>query len=309
MSARICLTAVTTTGMKIESVVVSVSVTAWLPTSRSPAHCVWKMSTSSDPRVLGVAELDEVIGSNDLYTGRVTLRHDTRDMPFMPTEGHLIEMSFEQAFGEFDYPRGEVDYNRYFLIRERPDGSGRHVLSASIGAGFSGSDTPLFENYFAGGFSTLRGFSFRGASPVVNTVTVGGQFRLLGSFEYMMPLTADDMIRAVGFVDYGTVEQEITLQGRQLPRCARLRFPDLRARVGPRPLAFDFAFPVAKARHRRRTGLQLLLRIPAIGRHSQTSATALTCSPRRSVPKVLPTTEVVFQIADAVWLMRMRSRG
>jgi outer membrane protein insertion porin family len=201
----------------------------------------------SDPRVLGVAELDEVIGSNDLYTGRITLRHDTRDMPFMPTEGHLIEMSFEQAFGEFDYPRGEVDYNRYFLIRERPDGSGRHVLSASIGAGFSGSDTPLFENYFAGGFSTLRGFSFRGASPVVNTVTVGGQFRLLGSFEYMMPLTADDMIRAVGFVDYGTVEQEIALEGDNFRVAPGFGFRIAVPALGPAPLAFDFAFPVAKA--------------------------------------------------------------
>ncbi len=114
----------------------------------------------SDLRVLGVPELDAVIGSNDLYSARFTLRHDTRDLPFLPTEGHLIEMSFEQAFGEFDYPRGEVDYRRYFLIRERPDGSGRHVLSANLSAGFSGIDTPMFENYFAGGFSTLRGFSF-----------------------------------------------------------------------------------------------------------------------------------------------------
>ena len=171
----------------------------------------------SDPRVRGVPALDNVLGSNDLYSARYTLRHDTRDLPFLPTEGHLIELSYEQAFGEFDYPRGEVDYRRYFLIRERPDGSGRHVLAASIGAGVSGTDTPLFENYFAGGFSTLRGFHFRGASPVEDTVTVGGRFRLLGSFEYMLPLTADDMIRAVAFVDYGTVEEDVRIDSAQLP--------------------------------------------------------------------------------------------
>ena len=33
-----------------------------------------------------------------------SITHDTRDLPFMPTEGHLIELSFEQAFGTFDYP-------------------------------------------------------------------------------------------------------------------------------------------------------------------------------------------------------------
>jgi outer membrane protein insertion porin family len=201
----------------------------------------------SDPRVRGIPALDNVIGSNDLYSARFTLRHDTRDLPFLPTEGHLIEMSFEQAFGEFDYPRGEVDYRRYFLIRERPDGSGRHVLSANLSAGFSGVDTPLFENYFAGGFSTLRGFSFRGASPVVNTVTVGGRFRLLGSFEYMLPLTADDMIRAVAFVDYGTVEEDIAIQADNFRVAPGFGFRISVPALGPAPLAFDFAFPVAKA--------------------------------------------------------------
>ena len=59
-------------------------------------------------RVHGVQALDEVQGHNDIYTGRVTLSHDTRDIPFMPTQGHLITASFEQAFGEFSFPRGEA---------------------------------------------------------------------------------------------------------------------------------------------------------------------------------------------------------
>ncbi len=201
----------------------------------------------SNVRVRGVPALDAVIGSNDLYSARFTLRHDTRDLPFLPTEGHLIEMSYEQAFGEFDYPRGEVDYRRYFLIRERPDGSGRHVLSASLGAGYSGTDTPIFENYFAGGFSTLRGFSFRGASPVESTVVVGGRFRMLGSFEYMLPLTADDMIRAVAFVDYGTVEQELAIDSDNFRVAPGFGFRISVPALGPAPLAFDFAFPVCQA--------------------------------------------------------------
>ena len=146
-----------------------------------------------------------------------TLRGSSlNDLPFAPTEGHLIELTYEQAFGEFDYPRAEVDLRKYFLVRERPDGSGRHTVSVSLGAGFSGSDTPLFENYFAGGFSTLRGFEFRGASPVVDSVIVGGRFRMLGSVEYVMPLTADDMIKGVAFCDYGTVEQMPKLEGKRM---------------------------------------------------------------------------------------------
>ncbi|MCH5376730.1 MAG: BamA/TamA family outer membrane protein [Planctomycetes bacterium] len=202
----------------------------------------------SNPRVL-VPELAEVIGKNELYSGRLTLTHDTRDIPFFPTEGHLIELSFEQVFGDFDYPRGELDYRKYFLVRERPDGSGRHTLGYAFQLGFSGAQTPVFENYFAGGYSTLRGFDFRGASPVSTgtSVRVGGEFRFLGSAEYVFPLTADDMLKGAFFVDYGTVEREIELHSenfRVSPGFGlRISVPAL----GPAPLAFDFAFPVAKA--------------------------------------------------------------
>jgi outer membrane protein insertion porin family len=199
------------------------------------------------PRVAGLPALDRVVGSNDLYTGRVRLAHNTRDSPFLPTEGHLLELIYDQSFGEFDFPRGQVNLSRYFLVRERADGTGRHTFTSSMRLGFTGSDTPLFENFFAGGFSTLRGFQFRGAGPVDSDVQVGGRFQMLGTFEYMMPVTADEMLRMVAFVDYGTVERDIEINWdnfRVAPGIgARIAIPAL----GPAPLAFDFAFPVAYA--------------------------------------------------------------
>lgn len=200
-----------------------------------------------NPRVLGVPELDEVLGKSELYSGRFTLIRDTRDLPFMPTQGQLIELSYEQVFGTFDYPRADISFAQYFLVRERPDGSGRHTLAYSSKIGFSGANTPIYENYFAGGFSTLRGYSFRGASPIVSGVRVGGQFQFINSLEYFFPLTADDMIRGTVFCDFGTVEQDIALRSQNF-RVApgvglRINVPAL----GPAPLAFDFAFPVASA--------------------------------------------------------------
>jgi outer membrane protein insertion porin family len=200
-----------------------------------------------DPRVVGVDELDDALGRSDLFTGRVSLTHDTRDLPFMPTEGHLIELAYEQAFGSYDYPRGEFDYSQYFLMRERPDGSGRHTLAYTMKLGFSGADTPLFENYFAGGYSTLRGYSFRGASPIDSTVRVGGEFRWLNSVEYFFPLTADDMIKGVLFCDFGTVEEKIALHGENFRVAPGFGFRINVPALGPAPLAFDFAFPVASA--------------------------------------------------------------
>lgn len=199
------------------------------------------------PRILGVPELDRVQGSNDLYTGRVRLAHDTRDSPFMATEGHYLEVIYDQVFGEFDYPRGMVNFSRYFLVNTRADGGGRQTLASTWKAGISGVDTPLFENFFAGGYSTLRGFSFRGASPKTGDVQVGGRFMFLGSLEYVFPLTADDMLRGIAFVDYGTVEKDIELTGENFRVAPGLGLRVSVPALGPAPLAFDFAIPVATA--------------------------------------------------------------
>jgi len=195
-----------------------------------------------------VPELDEVLGSNTLVGFGVTLTHDTRDSAFLPTEGHLYEISFEQVVGSFDYPRTELELRRYFLLRQHPDGSGRHVMSVSTRLAYTGSNTPIYEHYFAGGYSTLRGFAFRGASPrdPVTGLRIGGHFMLLASVEYMFPLTADDMLRLVVFCDTGTVQPDIdewTQNYRVAPGFGfRVTLPAL----GPAPIALDFAFPVSK---------------------------------------------------------------
>jgi outer membrane protein insertion porin family len=184
---------------------------------------------------------------NSLYSVRGQIAHDTRDNTFLATEGHYIELAFEQAFGDFVFPRATIDMRKYFLLHERPDTSGRHVLSVSGKIGVSGEDTPLYEKFFAGGFSTMRGFQFRGASPIVNDVIVGGEFQALGTVEYLFPITADDMLRGVTFVDFGTVERTAHIDAdnfRVAPGFGmRITIPAM----GPAPIALDFAFPIAKA--------------------------------------------------------------
>lgn len=199
----------------------------------------------SRPRVAGVPALDAVLGSTDFYSGRVTMVHDTRDNSFVAGQGHYMELGLEQGFGEFSYPRADIDYRQYFTVRERPDGTGKHIVALSSRVGFSGSDTPLFERYYAGGYSTMRGFAFRGASPTDTTVRVGGNFQFLNSAEYFFPLTADDMVRGTFFVDYGTVEETAKIENfRVAPGFGvLLNIPAL----GPAPLAINFAFPIMSA--------------------------------------------------------------
>jgi len=193
------------------------------------------------------AELTDAVGDSSLYGFQAQLAHDTRDSPFLATQGHLIELSFEQVIGTYQYPQCNVDLRKYFLLHERPDGSGRHVLALSGRFGWTDSDTPIYENFFAGGFTTIRGFDFRGASPRDDAtgVFVGGHAMLLGSAEYLFPITADDMLRGVLFCDTGTVEPSLenwTENYRVAPGFGlRITIPAM----GPAPIALDFAFPIS----------------------------------------------------------------
>ena len=204
--------------------------------------------TVDNPRLDTSSELNNSLGTSNLYVGNVGLVRDTRDSMLQATTGSLFSLNFSQAFGDYSYSRGDLDLKTYKLLYQRPDGSGRHTVSLGTKLGFSGNSTPIFENYFAGGFSTLRGFDFRGASPMQGGVRVGGEFQWLNTVEYMFPLTASDSVKGVVFCDYGTVEEDIEITAdnfRVAPGFGfRVSMPG--AGIGA-PLAFDFAFPVATA--------------------------------------------------------------
>ncbi|HAD61747.1 MAG TPA: hypothetical protein DCG12_21125 [Planctomycetaceae bacterium] len=200
------------------------------------------------PRVISgtttsVPELEAVRGNNFLSTGSITLTHDSRDSSLMPTDGHLMDLTLSHAFGDFSYPRVESEWRQYFTLHNRADGSGRHVLSMSGIVGWSGDDTPVFERFYAGGFQSFRGFAFRGVTPRgADNISIGGNWQLLGSAEYRIPLTADDMINMVVFSDVGTVTANPSIDDFRVTVGVGLRL--VVPAMGPVPLAFDFGFPV-----------------------------------------------------------------
>ena len=200
-----------------------------------------------DVRIRGVqagspTDLTSVVGDNFLSSVSATLSNDTRDNAFIPSQGHMFEATYEQAFGQFNYPRVEVSASQYFTVRERADGFGKHIVQLYGQMAWSGSDTPIFERYYAGGYSSFRGFAFRGVSPIKNGVSVGGNFMALGTAEYMLPLTANDQIRAVAFTDFGTVEPDIGFDDFRVS--AGFGFRLVIPAMGPAPIAFDFAWPL-----------------------------------------------------------------
>ena len=206
-----------------------------------------------NPRVAGISEIQRMQGVNSVYGFSGGIIHDTRDSPFLPTQGHLATFEFEQVIGTFIYPRGVFEARQYWLLNQRPDGSGRHVLSLGSILGFSGPNTPAYDNFYAGGYNTMRGFVFRGASPVEyqfpnktgQSAIVGGTFEWLNTIEYMFPITADDSLRGVVFTDFGTVEQNVSIENFRVSPGFGLRIT--MPALGPAPIALDFAVPVSYA--------------------------------------------------------------
>ena len=197
----------------------------------------------SNPRTPVPDELARALGSNFLSTVRLALTNDTRDAAIMPSEGHYLEGGFEQAFGDFDFSRLDLEGRKYYTLFRRPDDSGRQVLMLSTNLGFATNDTPVFDRYFAGGFQSFRGFAFRGVTPRPGGVEVGGTFQALATVEYRVPATADDMIHVVTFADIGTVDDTVTFDQFRATVGVGLRVTI--PAMGQVPLAFDFGFPVA----------------------------------------------------------------
>jgi outer membrane protein insertion porin family len=189
-------------------------------------------------------DITKYIGSHSLFGARASVTRDTRDSYLRPTEGSQIEMGYEECFGSYTFPLYTVEASKYFTTYQRPDGSGRHVLAFRSQAMFAGSDTPIYERFYAGGFRSLRGFEFRGVGPFEDGLNVGGTFAFLNSAEYQIPVVASDKLYMVGFVDSGTVEPRVQIKDYRVTAGfgVRIQVP----MFGPVPIALDFGFPIVK---------------------------------------------------------------
>jgi outer membrane protein assembly complex protein YaeT len=190
-------------------------------------------------------DFQSVAGENFLVGLRAGLTRDSRDSFLRPTEGSLIDISFEECLGDFTFPVFNVEGSKYWTIFQRNDGSGRQVLAAHSQLSIAGSNAPVYERFYAGGFRSLRGFEFRGVGPDINGFMVGGDFMWLNSLEYQIPLVANDMLYAVAFVDSGTVEPSVEFKDYRVAAGFGLRIQV--PMLGPVPIALDFGFPIHKA--------------------------------------------------------------
>jgi outer membrane protein assembly complex protein YaeT len=190
-------------------------------------------------------DFQSVVGQNFIVGPRVGVTYDSRDSYLRATQGMLVDASFEEVLGDFTFPVVTVEANKYWTVYQRADGSGRHVLAARSQFSWCGSNAPVFERFYAGGFQSMRGFEFRGVGPDIDGFKVGGDFMWLNSLEYQVPIRANDQLYLVFFVDSGTVERNLDINDYRVAAGAGLRITV--PMLGPVPIALDFGFPIVKS--------------------------------------------------------------
>jgi len=153
-------------------------------------------------------ELLDEVGSNNLSSGEAQLSYDSRDSVNSPSKGIYASNTLQLFGGPFC---GDKDFVKYLgRISLYTPAINKSVIELRLRGGIASefSDTnkiPIYERFFAGGASTVRGYRERKVGPIdrVTEDPLGGDKMLIGNIEYTYPLA--DFLKAATFFDIGKV--------------------------------------------------------------------------------------------------------
>ncbi len=96
-------------------------------------------------------DFDIVPGNSVLSTLRGSVQHDTRDHPFLPSRGWLVNVASELSVPElsdYDYQRLELHASRWWKLPWK-----NHVVRLDMFGGAITGNAPFFEQFYVGDFS------------------------------------------------------------------------------------------------------------------------------------------------------------
>jgi len=143
------------------------------------------------------------------------IERNSLDNRFDPTIGTILGGSVEVAGGGFaadtDFVKLRQNYSQYFPLTE----NNKWIFSIHENSGYvtqygRSDDVPIFERFFCGGSSTVRGYEERDVGPKSDDIyrdPVGGNVRLVLNLELSYAIT--DILRAYIFQDSGTAWRDI----------------------------------------------------------------------------------------------------
>ena len=219
-----------------------------------------RLGVTPNFEVIGIQNIDsdapnivkDQEGSSRKLSLELTAMINRLDNRMSPSKGYKITSSLQFSGMDVDMIKFVAKGTKYHTVFNFPDWRGKHIFSygGTLGVIEATSDEgiPIFENFFAGGANSIRGFAFRGVGPIsetdeVSTEQVGGKVLLLASAEYTLPVYGD-MVRGAFFVDTGKADTDTN----------DLNFSNFRATIGfgfrakvpfmgNSVVAIDFGFP------------------------------------------------------------------
>jgi outer membrane protein insertion porin family len=185
-------------------------------------------------------EVLDVKGNNLLLGVRPYIGKDTTDSRFRPTKGYNFDFGYEQV--AVDHTFGILSgTQRWYHTLYEDLSELKTVLETKVHGGTIVGDAPLFEKFYAGGTSTIRGFDYRGVSPrASNDDPIGSDWILNGSAEVAVPL-GSEVFSWLFFTDAAMIEEGCprTSIGTGL----QIQIPQW---FGPVPMRFELAAPITK---------------------------------------------------------------
>lgn len=175
--------------------------------------------------------------------------HDTRNKAIFPDRGGLQRVSLESTVpgSELEYWKLNYRHLRYIPLTRALTLSMNGEVAWGDGYG-DFDELPFFENFFAGGVRSVRGYEDNSLGPrdELDNDPIGGGFRTVGRVELIFPMPfleeAQNTVRLSGFFDIGNV----------YPNVDDFDASDLRMSSGLAaiwmspvgPLAVSFAIPI-----------------------------------------------------------------
>ncbi|MEZ5741051.1 MAG: outer membrane protein assembly factor BamA [Burkholderiaceae bacterium] len=180
---------------------------------RPPQRYVDFVNGVFDP-VTGVQTQEGVGRSSSALLGQFGWTRDSRDNFFTPNRGRLQRgaLEFTMPVGELRYYKATYNHQYYYPLNK----DYTLAFNADLGyaRAFSGSQYPPFKNFYAGGIGSVRGYRPSSLGPgrdPVDNIALGGQTKIVGSIEFILPLAGsgnDRSFRWFLFLDGGNVFPE-----------------------------------------------------------------------------------------------------
>jgi outer membrane protein insertion porin family len=151
-------------------------------------------------------EVKQEEGTKDTISVSLGLKRDTRDDFYNPTKGSRHTLMLENAGGilggDNTFYKIIGDTGWYFPLPLKT------VLSlrgrAGIARGYDGKDVPLYEKFYVGGISTIRGFDYGDAGPRDRLGDpIGAENMVVFNSEFIFPLSRAIGMQGAIFYDGG----------------------------------------------------------------------------------------------------------